>query len=1055
MIIFSESRDVILITTVREKNDLLLVSSDIADQTHRQVLEDPGSGHRAIMATITSKSKRITQTSLRKKSWNFKKAQWAKFTAYLDSKMENFEISENSSTDKVNKEFCELLQSAAKLSIPRGKTKRFNYFWNKKLSVLKSERNAARKKAEKSNLLSDTVEWRKSAAILKKEINSSKRSSFNTFVEKMDYRKDGPKAYSFISSIKKGQTSVNKPFSHNGRSISDSKKIASIFNTFYTSKYNIPKQYKKLERKIKKVIKQAKNQQNPFPGSVSDSFTKIFTLAELNQAISKLKSKSTPGPDKIHPEFLKHMGNTTKLKVLSFFNLVWKKTVPAEWKKAIIVPILKDGKPEESVESYRPISLTSQLAKTMERMVSNRLNWFLENFKILSPFQAGFRKARSTNEQVLRLSQEIKDAFNRKETTVAVFVDFRAAYDGIWRCKLFEKLSKLGIRSSMFRWISDFINQRFCATRYSDTQSSYKQTHAGLPQGAVLSTTLFNIFLNDLLTTLEKTGVKVAAFADDLVLWSSRKPNQTNQLKNEINKALRTLKIWCSENLMVVNEDKTKYQVFSLARRTPEIQIKYNNKNLERTEEAKYLGVTFDSKLSWNKHVEITSEKATKRLKLLKRLAGTKWGSGRSTLNTTYSMYVKPCISYCSEVLLTTSKTNKQKIEKVQNEALRLVTGAVKTTPINAMYALTQNQSLSDIIEQQALTTYEKLTRLPNNNFWTTYKEDPTKLKTQTGYIQEVKKIKLLTEIPDKKENLLHPPNPMDSFEITHSLFLEETFRKQDVAPLIAKTMALETINTRYPSDDWLHIYTDGSLINPEDGAGAGIFCELFSFYKRLGTFTTNFDGEIAAIKIALLQILNRANQFERAVILSDSKAAIQSITNCSEDPSVEIREIRSIIKQLQNQKKTIALQWVPAHCGLAGNDNADYLAKKGTSIPFSITPKLPYESAKRLIKSKFKIKHNKRLRNEGQGKKWQQILNNHDIIPNLPRKAAVAHFRLLTGHDCLAEHLHRFGLKTSPICSLCSLNSPMNSVHLNSCPALEASNDIVGKYWEARGKMT
>ncbi|KAI5738059.1 hypothetical protein M8J77_002519 [Diaphorina citri] len=295
----------------------------------------------------------------------------------------------------------------------------------------------------------------------------------------------------------------------------------------------------------------------------------------------------------------------------------------------------------------------------------------------------------------------------------------------------------------------------------------------------------------------------------------------------------------------------------------------------------------------------------------------------------------------------------------------------------------------------------------------------------------------------------------MDSFEITHSLFLEETFRKQDVAPLITKTMALETINTRYPSDDWLHIYTDGSLINPEDGAGAGIFCELFSFYKRLGTFTTNFDGEIAAIKIALLQILNRTNQFERAVILSDSKAAIQSITNCSEDPSVEIREIRSIIKQLQNQKKTIALQWVPAHCGLAGNDNADYLAKKGTSIPFSITPKLPYESAKRLIKSKFKIKHNKRLRNEGQGKKWQQILNTHDIIPNLPRKAAVAHFRLLTGHDCLAEHLHRFGLKTSPICSLCSLNSPMNSVHLNSCPALEASNDIVGKYWEARGKMT
>ncbi|KAI5726091.1 hypothetical protein M8J77_023693 [Diaphorina citri] len=61
---------------------------------------------------------------------------------------------------------------------------------------------------------------------------------------------------------------------------------------------------------------------------------------------------------------------------------------------------------------------------------------------------------------------------------------------------------------------------------------------------------------------------------------------------------------------------------------------------------------------------------------------------------------------------------------------------------------------------------------------------------------------------------------------------------------------------------------------------------------------------------------------------------------------------------------------------------------------------------------------------------------------------------KLLTGHDCLAQHLHKINIKDSPICPLCSLNAPMNSSHLNFCPALEASNDIVGKYWDARGKM-
>ncbi|KAI5754580.1 hypothetical protein M8J77_009716 [Diaphorina citri] len=1034
--------------------DLLIVSSDIADNTSRQVLEDPGSGHRAVMASITSKSKRDNLFETKRKSWNFKKAKWSEFTKYLDIKTELWEFSESIPTDEINREFCNIFQTAAKLYIPRGKVKRFKYFWNKKLSLLKKERNKARRKAEKTKLLSDTIDWRKKAAILVKEINSAKQSSFNSFVEKMDFRKDGLKAYSFISSIKRGQTKVKKPFLHNGRSISDDKKIASLFNTNYTSKYNIPKQYKKLERKIKRKIKLEKRQQTSLPESAKEIFTKNYSLTELNQAIAKLRNKSAPGPDNIHPEFLKHMGTKAKLKMLEFLNLVWRKTLPAAWKKAVIIPILKEGKPEESIESYRPISLTSQLAKMMERMLSSRLNWFLENFNILSQYQAGFRKHRSTNEQVIRLSQEIKDAFNRKEMSVAVFVDFKAAYDGIWRCKLLEKLSNIGVRNRMFKWISEFINQRFCATRYSNSQSIFKQTHAGLPQGAVLSTTLFNVYVNDLLSTLEKTGVKVAAFADDIVIWSSRKPNQQNQLSNDINRALRVLKNWCTENLMSVNEDKTKFQVFSLARTPIEIEIRYNGKNLERTDEAKYLGVTFDSKLTFNKHVEKTSEKATKKLRLLKRLSGTKWGSSRSTLNTTYNMYVKPTITYCSEVLITANKSNKKKIEKIQNEALRLVTGAVKSTPISAMYALTRNKPLIDTIEQQALSQYEKIIRLPNNTTWNNYSDQPSKLKTQSGFIQEVKKIKKRSKIPEQKENLLVAVNPTVSFEIDFSLHLEEDFRKQDIAPTVAKIMALETIHKRYPQENWLHIYTDGSLLNPADGAGAGIFCELFSFYKKLGRFTTNFDGEIAAIKIALQHTLYRTNQFENAVILSDSKAAIQAIVNNNEDPSEEIREIRRIIKQLYIQKKSLVLQWIPAHCDLAGNETADYLAKKGTKISSTSPQNIPYDSVKRLLRSTFKEKYDQWIKSEGEGKKWQPLVENPNIIPNLPRKAAVAHFRLLTGHDCLAQHLHKINIKDSPICPLCSLNAPMNSSHLNFCPALEASNDIVGKYWDARGKM-
>ena len=81
----------------------------------------------------------------------------------------------------------------------------------------------------------------------------------------------------------------------------------------------------------------------------------------------------------------------------------------------------------------------------------------------------------------------------------------------------------------------------------------------------------------------------------------------------------------------------------------------------------------------------------------------------------------------------------------------------------------------------------------------------------------------------------------------------------------MAKALALETIHTCYPEDEWLHVYKDGSLQNPEEGAVAGITCKLFSFYKSMGKNTIHFDGEITAIKIAILQLTYRIHLFSKS----------------------------------------------------------------------------------------------------------------------------------------------------------------------------------------------
>ena len=104
------------------------------------------------------------------------------------------------------------------------------------------------------------------------------------------------------------------------------------------------------------------------------------------------------------------------------------------------------------------------------------------------------------------------------------------------------------------------------------------------------------------------------------------------------------------------------------------------------------LGVTFDNKLNWKNHMDNIASRIFKRISVLKRLAGSKWGCARSTLNITYQKYILPIITYSCESLVTAQPHTFKVLEHAQNQALRQITGAVKTTPIDAMTFITDNK---------------------------------------------------------------------------------------------------------------------------------------------------------------------------------------------------------------------------------------------------------------------------------------------------------------------------------------------------------------------------
>ena len=116
-----------------------------------------------------------------------------------------------------------------------------------------------------------------------------------------------------------------------------------------------------------------------------------ISIEELKDAI-QICHQSSPGPDEIHYQMIQNLPKEALNVTLQLFNLSWKKgRLPSSWKHSYICPIQKPGKDPCHVSSYRPISFTSCLCKTMERIINNRLIWFLERYQMVSETQSGFR----------------------------------------------------------------------------------------------------------------------------------------------------------------------------------------------------------------------------------------------------------------------------------------------------------------------------------------------------------------------------------------------------------------------------------------------------------------------------------------------------------------------------------------------------------------------------------------------------------------------------------------------------------------------------------------
>jgi ribonuclease HI len=1034
--------------------DLTLITRSLARQAQDwQVLPTLGSDHKGILVLVTgTRTPDSVNNPFPAAGYNTKLANWDLFSSSLRTNIafspiinspeftglktselrSNFLHGQSSSVttllDRAAEEFTEAITTAANASIPTRKPgARPKPWWNDDLfnlrqDMMNKQRRLSQDPGSKQQYLSARNNYFQA-------VKQAKRDHWNNFLEKED-----PK---------------------------------SIFKAMnYTKDYQNPKLPSILGRDTFQgkcdILRQTLFP--PPPSAPEPDWNNYraagwhwpdLTQPELENACSaKIKGK-TPGPDHITQDIILHAYNAIPDVFFTIYsNLLDIGYHPSCWKQATGVILKKAGKRDDTVpKAYRVISLLNCLGKISERILAQKLGYLAETTHLLHPTQIGGRLHKSAVDAALLLTNEVESNRRLKRKTTTLFLDIKGAFDHVAKNQLLATLQHLRLPISLISWASSFLGNRTLRLSFDGQTEEFSTLNSGIPQGSPVSPLFFLIYIRDLFQSVA-SSVRVLSYMDDISLTVS-----SFSLKKNIRILQReAAKLYSlgAKNAIEFDLAKTELIHFTTSKEAKTASLELpNGASIEPKNLVRWLGIWFDSGLTFKQHVAIRTSQARSTFMRMTRLANTDRGLSPFALRQLYLACVTSVVDFGSPVWWKGQAQFKRPLQALQNLALKKILGVFKTAPILPM-------------EVEAALAPPSVRLNANNR---QYALRMLKLSPEHPINQELHFL-AAAESGDKPR----PPTQLEKLHrsIEQDLGDLESLEKiqhfkyapwDRVIPykINISNLSKEEAAARHMSDQDLRsnnvtaIYTDASAIPNDNSTGIGIGLVALDPYGHqvyqnrfnLGPSQLVYNGELEAITQAAEYASDVAQPGQDFQIYSDNQAAIHRLNTLSDKPGQECQIRTSSATELAISKgASVTINWVPGHTNVPGNELADSLAKEATElVPDSNNTSYAHLGS---------IIRDVRL------KEWQTVLDKYDRLPSqnpeaykvqfpwklgskipLPpgtkRRLASAFYQLKLGHGYLKSYLYRMGHSESDLCRQCGRRETAEHLLL-SCKTLAAA---------------